>query len=301
MKRTRSTVGKKAARKVTAAATKTAMPRKKKAASRVAAPKPATRRKKAALAKTAPAKTPASKAAAGVDERLERALSELRKLSSEKIRAGMARFAIPSDNAWGVSMGDMRQLGKRLGRDHELATALWSTGVYEARTLAAFVDDPALVTSAQMDRWCRDFDSWAICDTLCFHLFDKTPHAALKVVAWASLEAEFVKRAAFALIASLSVHDKRAPDADYERFLALIEKAADDERNFVKKGVNWALRCIGKRNAALHAAAVAVSKRLAAAPSKAAAWVGRDALRDLASPSVARRLERGRARAEKLR
>jgi 3-methyladenine DNA glycosylase AlkD len=202
----------------------------------------------------------------------------------------MARYGIPADNAVGVSVADIRVLGKRLGRDQELAAALWDTGLYEARMLTSFVGEPARLTSAQMDRWCRDFDSWAICDSLCFHLFDRTPHAWTKVEQWSNKRQEFVKRAAFALLASLAVHHKQAADAEFVERLVLIERAATDERNFVKKGVNWALRTVGRRNAALNAAAVTVARRLADSPEAAARWVGKDALRELTSPAVVRRL-----------
>jgi 3-methyladenine DNA glycosylase AlkD len=204
----------------------------------------------------------------------------------------MARYAIPSDKAFGVTVGALRGYAKKLGRDHELAMALWADGHYESRMLACFVDDPALVTPAQMDRWCKDFDNWAICDTACFHLFDKTPHAWKKVAAWAPRREEFVRRSAFALIASLSLHDKKAADAPFLRSLRLIERAAPDERNFVKKGVSWAIRSLGRRNAALNTAAVASARRLAASAKPAARWVGKDALRELTSASVRRRLGR---------
>ena len=207
-------------------------------------------------------------------------LAWLKRHATKGTRDGMARYGLPSDNALGVSVADIRALAKQIGRNHELAVALWKTSVYEARMLTAFIDEPARVTSAQMDRWCRDFDSWGICDTLCFHLFDRTPHAWEKIEKWAGRREEFVKRAAFALLASVALHDKKAADAPFLRSLRLIEEAATDERNFVKKGVSWALRAIGKRNAALHAAAVTLARRLAQSPDAAARWVGKDALRD---------------------
>ncbi len=216
-------------------------------------------------------------------------IASLKRLASKRVRDGMSRYGIPSDNAFGVPVGAMQKLGKRLGRNHALAGELWETGWYEARMLAAFLDEPASVTPAQMDRWCGDFDSWAICDTVCFHLFDRTPHAWKKVRQWSRRREEFVKRAAFALLASLALHDKLAQDEPFAECLPLIEKAATDERNFVKKGVNWALRAIGRRNRELHAAAVALSKSLAAAPNAAARWVGKDALRELTGAVVARR------------
>jgi 3-methyladenine DNA glycosylase AlkD len=219
-------------------------------------------------------------------------LTWLKKHSSKRTREGMARYGIPADNASGVSVGDIRLLGKQLGRDHELALALWETGSYEARMLTPFVDEPARVTPAQMDRWCGDFDSWAICDALCFHLFDKTPHAWQKIAKWSNSREEFVKRAAFALLASVALHDKTAPGASFLKSFALIERAATDDRNFVKKAVSWALRGIGQRNPTLHAASVKLARRLAASPHPAARWIGKDALRDLATPASRRRLER---------
>ncbi len=218
------------------------------------------------------------------------ALAWLKRHGTRATREGMARYGLPSDKALGVSMANIQVLARRLGRSHELAAALWETGVYEARMLTSFVDEPARVTPAQMDRWCRDFDNWGIVDTLCFNLFDRTPHAWAKVSQWSDKRPEFVKRAAFALLWSLSVHDKGAGDAPFLEGLALIERAATDERHFVQKAVNMALRAVGKRNRALHAAALAVARRLADSPNAAARWVGKDALRELASPSVTRRL-----------
>lgn len=239
--------------------------------------------------KSAPTRVPSKGAQRPLQEEVQAALSWLRRHSTKRTREGMARFGIPSDNALGVSVGDIRVLAKRLGRNHELALALWSTKVYEARMLTAFVAEPARVTSAQMDRWCRDFDSWAICDTLCFHLFDRTSHAFAKVAQWSEKRAEFEKRAAFALLASLAGHDKTTGDEPFLKSLRFIGRAATDERNFVKKGVNWALRGVGRRNRVLNAAAVKVARRLAASLQPAARWVGKDALRELTSPKVMRR------------
>jgi len=221
---------------------------------------------------------------------VEDVLAWLERTGTEATREGMARYAIPSDRAFGVPVGVLRQHAGRLGRSHALAAALWDSGYYEARLLATFVDDPAQVTAAQMERWCGAFDSWAVCDTACFSLFDRTPHAWSKVEAWAGRREEFVKRAAFALLASLTVHDKKADDARFLAGLDLIERAATDERNFVKKAVNWALRSIGKRNAALHVAATELARRLASSGDRTAAWIGKDALRELTSPSVLRRV-----------
>ena len=209
------------------------------------------------------------------------ALESLERMSTKHDYDNLARFGITAKKAFGVSVGNIRALAKRLGRSHELAEALWETEWYEARMLSSFVDDPKLVTPSQMDRWCRDFDNWGICDTLCFHLFDKTPHAWKKIEQWSNKRAEFVKRASFALLASVALHDKKAPDEPFLKSLALIERAASDDRNFVKKGVSWALRGVGKRNAALRSASIALSRRLVDSPDAAARWIGKDALKDL--------------------
>lgn len=212
---------------------------------------------------------------------LRQVLAFLRKRGSKKNIDGMARYAIVADNAYGVSVGDLRDLAKTLGKSHELATALWKTEVYEARMLAAFVDEKARVTPTQMDRWAKAFDNWAICDHCCFHLFDKTPHAWAKIEAWTRRPEEFVKRAGFALMASVALHDKNAPGAPFLKALKMIERESTDERNFVKKGANWALRSIGRRNPALKAASIALSKKLATSTDSTARWIGKDALRDL--------------------
>lgn len=229
---------------------------------------------------------------AGTALQVRSALTWLEGKSTQRDRDNLVRFNITADRAFGVSMANIQVLAKRLGRSHELAAALWDTGWYEARMLTSLVDEPDRVTAAQMERWSKDFDNWGICDTLCFNLFDRTPHAWSKVSKWSGKREEFVKRAAFALLWSLTVHDKQATDAAFLNGLVLIEGAATDERHLVKKAVNMALRAVGKRNAALNAAAVEVALRLAASPDRAASWIGKDALRELTSPSVARRLHR---------
>lgn len=229
-------------------------------------------------------------AAAPVDRALREILAELKRRGTAANREGMARYAIRAEKVFGVSVAVVREIAKRHGRRHELAAALWESGWLEARMLAAFVGEPERVTPAEMDRWARAFDNWAVCDALCFHLFDKTPHAYRKVAVWARRREEFVRRAAFALLASLALHDKKADDAAFARLLPLVEAGAADERNFVKKAVSWALRGIGKRSAALHPAAVETARRLAESPERAARWVGKDALRELTSAAVLRRL-----------
>ena len=208
-------------------------------------------------------------------------LESLEKMRTKRDFENMSRFAITADKAFGVSVSNIRKLAKQLGRSHELAAELWDTGWYEARMLTSFVDEPERVTPSQMDRWARDFDNWAICDTLCFHLFDRTPHAWKKIEQWSDKRAEFVKRASFALLASVALHDKKTGDEPFLESLELIERAATDERNFVKKGVSWALRSVGRRSPAVRQAALALSRRLAESPDSAARWIGKDALRDL--------------------
>lgn len=211
----------------------------------------------------------------------ESVIATLRRLATKATLDGMTRYAIPSHNALGVSVSDLQKEAKRIGRNHELAEALWQTNIYEARMMSSFLDEPEKVTSAQMDRWCKDFDSWAICDTVCFHLFDRVPHAYKKVAQWQSKKEEFVKRGAFALLACLALHDKEADNEPFANGLQFIEAAASDERNFVKKGVNWALRAIGCINASMQEAAIVVASRLAASTNATERWVGKDALRQL--------------------
>ena len=229
---------------------------------------------------------------------VDAAIKWLKRRSTKRTLDGMARYGIPSDNAFGVSVGDIRRLAKGIGRNHKLAVALWKTEFYEARMLACFVDDPQEVTAVQMDRWCRDFDSWAICDTACFHLFDRTSVAWQKARQWSTSHEEFVKRAAFALMASLVAHDKTASDSQFRTFLPMIERGAKDDRNFVKKAVNWALRTIGKRSAELNAGALAVAKRLASSTQAGPRWVGKDAQRELSSAAVRKRLRQHAAKVD---
>jgi 3-methyladenine DNA glycosylase AlkD len=221
---------------------------------------------------------------------VEFALAWLKRHSRKATLDGMARYAIPSDHAYGVAMKDIKALGAVLGRNQPLAVALWATGVYEARMLASFVGDPERLTPAQMERWCKDFDNWAFCDAMSFNLFDRTPHAWAKVAEWSSRRSEFEKRTAFALLWSLTVHDKGAADEAFKQGLVLIEREAADGRHFVRKATNMALRAIGKRNRPLNAAAVAVARRLAESNDATARWVGKDALRELTSPAVTKRL-----------
>lgn len=224
-----------------------------------------------------------------MEDRLADAMAALRSAATDHDLANLDRFGIVAPSALGVSMANLQKIAKRLGRDHDLASALWATGVYEARMLASLVDDPPRVTPEQMDAWRADFDNWAIVDTVCFKLFDQSPHAFAKIEAWAGLNDELGRRAAFALLACLALHDKTAADRSFLDGLVLIERAAGDDRNFVKKAVNWALRAIGLRDSpALKAAAIETARRLAASPEASARWIGKDALRALTKTTAVR-------------
>ncbi|HVP23940.1 MAG TPA: DNA alkylation repair protein [Conexivisphaerales archaeon] len=222
-------------------------------------------------------------------------LRELRSKGDPRNVEGMARFGLRSTNVFGMSMPEIRRMGRRLGRDHDLALGLWATGNYEARILASLVDVPAEVSQEQMEAWVREFDNWGICDGCCFNLFDKTPYAHRKALEWSRREEEFVRRAGFSLMAALAVHDKNAPDAKFIEFLPAILEMADDDRNFVRKAVNWALRQIGKRNRALNVEAVKVARELKGRESATARWVAADALRELTSEAVTARLSKKEA------
>ncbi|MBL8859223.1 MAG: DNA alkylation repair protein [Planctomycetes bacterium] len=225
----------------------------------------------------------------GVKSQVEHALAWLERKSTKRDRENLSRFAITTTQSFGVSMANMRVLAKEYGRSHELAAALWDTGWYEARMLATLVDEPERVKAAQMDRWCKDFDNWAICDTACMHLFDRTPHAWRKIEQWRRRKPEFEKRAAFALLASVALHDKSTDQAPFTSSLKWIEEASDDPRNFVKKSVNWALRAVGGRSAILNAAAIKLAKRLAQSQDSTPRWIGKDALKQLTGPALIKR------------
>jgi 3-methyladenine DNA glycosylase AlkD len=208
-------------------------------------------------------------------------LAWLKKTGTKRTRDGMARYGIVAKRAFGVPMGTLLVMSKRLGVDHDLAEELWESGVYEARLLAALIGDPKQVTRGQMNAWAASFENWGDCDTVCFKLWDRTPFAWEKARQWAVSPRLYVKRGGFVLMACLALHDKGASDQRFLAFLPLIEKGARDERNFVMKGVNWALRSVGRRNRALNSAALAVAKRLAESEAAAPRWVGKDAVREL--------------------
>jgi 3-methyladenine DNA glycosylase AlkD len=229
-----------------------------------------------------------------VESRVKAALALLRQNARPAELPGMARFGIKGENRLGLSVPAMRCIARSLGHDHDLALALWDTGIPDARIVAAMVAEPARLTSRQMDAWAKGFASWDVCDQVCANAFRASPLAWRKVQAWATRRDEFVRRAAFALLASLVVHDRQASDERFIAALPLIEAAAGDERNFVKKAVNWALRCVGKRNLALNAAAIAAARRIQQQGSRPARWIAADALRELTGEAVQTRLRVGR-------
>jgi 3-methyladenine DNA glycosylase AlkD len=219
-------------------------------------------------------------------------LDRLQALSDPKAVEGMARFGIIPENTYGVSIPNLRKIAKELGTDHHLAQELWLSGIHEAKILASMIDDPEEVTEVQMERWVKDFDSWDICDQCCSNLFDKTDLAYQKAVEWSAREEEFVKRAGFVLMATLAVHDKKAEDETFLQFLPLIKRESTDARNFVKKAVNWALRQIGKRNIVLNTKAIETAKEIREFETRSAQWIAVDALRELTSEKIQRRLLR---------
>lgn len=229
----------------------------------------------------------------GRDATVEQILAHLASLASDSNRAGMARYGIRADRAYGVSNAVLRPLARMIGRDHERAQALWASGWREARLLASFSDEPRLVTEAQALSWAEDFDSWEIVDHAA-DLFADSPGAERLVEVFAADEREFVRRAAFAVIAWAAVHRKKAPDEYFLVWLPLIERHATDSRNYVRKAVNWALRQIGKRSPALHEQALALARKLAASPDRTARWIGSDAVRELTDKKTLERLHRRR-------
>lgn len=213
---------------------------------------------------------------------LDAILDELRRHANPHNVAGMARYGINTRTALGVTIPFMRKLARAHRRDHELALALWESDIHEARIMASLVDDPAQVTGGQMEQWVRDFDSWDICDQVCNNLFTRTRSARAKALRWSRRKPEFIRRAGFVLMATLAVHDKAADNDSFNDFLDAIRRAANDERNFVRKAVNWALRQIGKRNAVLRRRATRLARKLVERPEPSARWIARDALREFA-------------------
>jgi 3-methyladenine DNA glycosylase AlkD len=219
-------------------------------------------------------------------------LRRLESLRNPENLAGMQKYGITPAHAYGVKIPDLRKLAKEAGRDHDLALRLWHKDTRETRILASMIDVPEQVTEAQMEAWASSFDYWEICDQCCINLFEKTPFAYAKAVEWSEREAEFVKRTGFVLMARLAVSDKQAVDARFIPFLAIIEREADDGRNFVKKAVNWALRQIGKRSIWLNQQAIETAMAIQQRPSRSASWIASDALTELKSQPVQARLQR---------
>jgi len=205
---------------------------------------------------------------------------------------GMARFGMTLERRLGVSIPDMREISRELGKDHRLAVQLWETGILEAKIVAAMVDEPDKLSEAQMEDWVKGINSWDVCDQVCMNLFEKSSLAWKKVTDWSKREEEFTKRAAYALLACLAWHDKDAKDAEFIKLLPVVKRGATDERNFVKKAVNWALRNIGKRNLNLNKTAIRTAGEILRIDTNAARWVASDAIRELSSEAVQRRLRK---------
>ncbi len=221
-------------------------------------------------------------------------VKRLKSLSDPEAVKGMARFGINTENTYGVSIPNLRRIAKEAGKDHALAKELWASGIHEAKILASMMDEPQLVTEEQMEVWVKDFNSWDVCDQVCMNLFDKVPLSWQKVIDWSRREEEFVKRAAYALIACLAWHDKEAEDEKFVELLPVVVKGAMDERNFVRKAVNWALRHIGKRNLNLNKAAIETAREIQGIDTKAARWIASDAIRELTSEVVQKRLAKAK-------
>ena len=219
-------------------------------------------------------------------------INKLKSLSNPKAVEGMARFGINPENTYGVSIPNLRKIAQETGIDHVLARQLWESGIHEARILASMVDNPEMVTEDQIEGWVMDFDSWDVCDQCCMNMLEKTKFAYQKAVEWSSNDNEFTKRAGFVLMARLAVSDKKAGDQQFDQFLPLIKREAGDNRNFVKKAVNWALRQIGKRNLNLNKRAIETAEEIQGMDFTSAKWIASNAIRELTSQAVQQRLQR---------
>ena len=222
----------------------------------------------------------------------EDAIRKLKGMRDPRAIEGMARYGITGEGRLGISIPALRKMARQIGRDHSLALKLWRSGIPDARILAALVDEPSRVTERQMERWVKDFNSWDVCDQVCSNLFDRTRFARAKAIEWSARQEEFVKRAGFVLMAALAVHDKEATDRVFRRCFPIIKRESTDERNYVKKAVNWALRQIGKRNAALNKEAIKLAREIKRTESRAARWIASDALRELTKPKIRKQLLR---------
>ncbi len=217
-------------------------------------------------------------------------IKKLKSLSNPKNVAGMARFGINPEKALGINIPVLRKMAKEIGKNHNLALQLWDSDLHEVRILATMIDEPEKVSPKQMDRWVLGFNSWDLCDQCCMNLFDKLPIAWEKAAKWAKEEREFTRRAGFALMSCLAWHDKQAKDKDFLKFFPLVKKYSIDERNFVRKAVNWALRQIGKRNKNLNKEAIKMAQKILKIENKTAKWIASDTIRELTSPSIQKRL-----------
>ncbi|WP_214072439.1 DNA alkylation repair protein [Mucilaginibacter sp. dw_454] len=213
--------------------------------------------------------------------KVQEVITLLKDKADAKHHAGMLRFGVSNEKALGVKIPEVRKIAKLIKKDHELAQALWDTDIHEARILASMIDDPALVTPQQIDSWTKDFATWDVCDQVCGNLFDRTSYVVDKAIEFSAHKEEFIKRAGFVLMAEYAVHGKKAADDVFISFFPIIEREAWDDRNFVKKAVNWALRQIGKRNDALKPLAIQCAERILLQNNKAAKWIAGDALREL--------------------
>lgn len=220
-------------------------------------------------------------------------LKRLKSLSDPRAVEGMAKYGITPERTYGVSIPNLRKIAKETGKDHELAKKLWESNIRETRILACMTDDPEMVSEEQMENWVKDFDYWEICDQCCMNLFEKTKFAYQKSIEWSSRDEEFVKRAGFVLMARLAFSDKKADDERFEKFFPIIKREATDNRNFVKKAVNWALRQIGKRNLNLNSKAIETAKEIQKIDSKSAKWITQDAIKELTSEVIQERLRKG--------
>jgi len=222
---------------------------------------------------------------------VDEVIQELKKFESSHNREGMKRFGINVEKAFGISVTKLRSIAKKIGKDHQLAIQLWNSEIHEARILASMVDDPNLVTKSQMNNWVKDFNSWDLCDQVCSNLFCKTSYAEDKIFEWSKSKKEFIRRAAFSLIACLAVRDKKRRDEEFLIFFDLIKKYSTDERNFVKKSVNWSLRQIGKRSLFLNTKSIDLAKEILEISSTSAKWISKDAIRELTNPNTIKRIK----------
>ena len=225
------------------------------------------------------------------DHSFDEVMNELKSKARPENVEGMSRFGIKGDGRLGLSMPELRRMGKSIGKDHSLAVKLWATKIPDAMILAALVDDPAEVTEQQADSWVKDICSWDVCDQLCMNLFERIPFASKKIFEWSKRDEEYVKRVPYAMIACIAWHDKDAPDELFTGFFPVIESAATDDRNYVKKAVSWALRHIGKRNSNLNRKALGLAREIRNMDSKAARWIASDVIRELESEAVHKRLK----------